>query len=42
MITPAAARLMIGCSQSIQFQTLDEFVNWLRQGLAKIEGRLDT
>jgi len=27
----------IGCAQSGQFQTLDEFYNWLRQELAKIE-----
>jgi hypothetical protein len=27
----------IGSSQSSQFQTLDEFIKWLRQELAKIE-----
>jgi len=26
---------LIGSSQSCQFQTLDEFINWLRQELAK-------
>jgi len=27
----------IGSGQSCQFQTLDEFINWLRQELAKTE-----
>jgi hypothetical protein len=27
----------IGSGQSHQFQTLDEFINWLRQELAKAE-----
>ena len=27
----------IGSSQSHQFQTLDEFINWLRQELGKTE-----
>ena len=29
----------IGSGRSRQFQTLDEFINWLRQELAKIEGK---
>ena len=28
---------LIGSGQSRQFQTLDEFINWLRQELAKTE-----
>lgn len=32
----------IGRGQSLQFQTLDEFVDWLRQELAKTEGKLET
>ncbi len=31
----------IGSGQSRQFQTLGEFVIWLRQELAKTEGKLD-
>lgn len=32
----------IGSGQSRQFQTLDEFVKWLRQVLAKTEGELES
>jgi hypothetical protein len=31
----------IGSGQSRPFQTLDEFVNWLRQELAKTEEKLN-
>ena len=32
----------IGSGQSRQFQTLDEFIKWLRQVLAKTEGELES
>ncbi len=32
----------IGSGQSRQFQTLDEFIKWLRQELAKTEGELES
>ena len=30
---------LIGGGGSQQFQSLDEFINWLRQALTKIEGK---
>jgi len=32
----------IGSGQSNQFQTLDEFIDWLRQELAKTEEELES
>lgn len=32
----------IGSDQSRQFQTLDEFIDWLRQALAKTEEELES
>jgi hypothetical protein len=32
----------IGCGQSSQFQTLDEFIDWLRQALVKTEGEQES
>jgi hypothetical protein len=32
----------IGSGQSHQFQTLDEFIDWLRQELAKKEEKLES
>jgi hypothetical protein len=32
----------IGSGQARQFQTLDEFIDWLRQELAKIEEKLES